>query len=393
MTEVNAAVSINQLLAQKPPINYEVDVEVWEDVWEELPDRPAVTRGTLHRVRRRAKVIRRQTAAAPAEVIDSEVVVAHEVEWRKEKMTSLPEKLVIQRVLYTHCSEGTLSVPISLSVSASKGFTVSKSKGVTTTQNHRVNLNIPLSFGAPAPGPNSSLSFGVDFNTSTSISTTEQETSSKQESRSFGANLNLTKKERGYVELIAYQFGISVPFKAKVTVDGNLKPNISGLMRASQLLSETERTFEIEGELVAHDVSQGHASTVVLPGLPNCDNAPPLITSTENPLYPPGTVMADAATRSRMFILTDDNIAQPAAPDLPTWDGATMGPPTGTTYYVTSSYTIGKFAVQCGFSDLGVPNTGIFNVEEREYTTWVDGKASMTWRETVETFQSCPNVS
>jgi hypothetical protein len=70
---------------------------------------------------------------------------------------------------------------------------------------------------------------------------------------------------------------------------------------------------------------------------------------------------------------------------------ATIGPPDGIHYVILASREIAKPYVGCGFNDLGIPNTGIFTAEDRQYSNYVNGKLVAQWLTTSETFKECRN--
>jgi hypothetical protein len=68
-----------------------------------------------------------------------------------------------------------------------------------------------------------------------------------------------------------------------------------------------------------------------------------------------------------------------------------IAPADGTSYEVLYTTESAMPAVQCGFNDIGVPNTGIFTVEARAYRTYANGALVSQWQTTEDVFKSCLN--
>ncbi len=105
--------------------------------------------------------------------------------------------------------------------------------------------------------------------------------------------------------------------------------------------------------------------------------------STFAPLQKASRTDASLAPSSRVF-----GAMRPAGMD----DGAIIGAPADGTYYeVLYTTETAKPAIECGYNDLGVANTGIFTVEARHYRTYLNGTLVGQHQEFAETFKSCFN--
>jgi hypothetical protein len=71
-------------------------------------------------------------------------------------------------------------------------------------------------------------------------------------------------------------------------------------------------------------------------------------------------------------------------------DDGGMGVPNGIFYEILGNREVGQAAPgQCGFNDLSVPNTGIFQIETRSYKEYANGQIIRSWSEEVAVFVRC----
>jgi hypothetical protein len=96
-----------------------------------------------------------------------------------------------------------------------------------------------------------------------SLSTANAETSSTTETAQASATVSqLTKGQAGSEELVMYQASADVPIHATVVVDGNLVDNTNGYKRASDLLTEAERTMPFDGVIHLTGASDGQVTNL-----------------------------------------------------------------------------------------------------------------------------------
>ena len=182
------------------------------------------------------------------------------------------------------------------------------------------------------------------------------------------------------------------------------RPEGRGFSRylVSDLLSVEQRTTPFEGTVRLRGVSS-------VGQLSNYDRSP---AKCENPPFGVGSM------RQTSFKL--DGRDAPAVKAKPTWtkavdrfakpvavtpsrrlsasigadstiaaSGATIGPPDGISYTITSTSQARRMSAACGFNDFGVPNGADYLVERRHYEQYANGDLVRAWDEDFETFLSC----
>jgi hypothetical protein len=192
---------------------------------------------------------------------------------------------------------------------------------------------------------------------------------------------------------LAYQSSAAVPFEAEIVVDGDLEPNNNGITQASQILTVAERTFSFTGIIQISDVSDAFLTTTDIGLVGTGQDADTALESMEYGAVVVPSLTSNYATRfarlaSMARTAEASAIETRKARELEE-NEPVIGVPDGIRYevlYVTSTY---KATPLCGFNDLGIMNTGIFMVECRQYTNYVNGVPAAQWQELVETFSSC----
>ena len=136
-----------------------------------------------------------------------------------------------------------------------------------------------------------SLSTSFNMSRTVSLSTTVTETDSQTVTRSLNSSMIVGPKKHGRIELLAFETTVEIPFKANVVIDGNVDANKSGISKASQLLSVSERTVPFSGVLRITNVSAGQTNTFDLAGVPNCSGQDqPIKTVRSQTTLAPGSI-------------------------------------------------------------------------------------------------------
>jgi hypothetical protein len=365
MSDIDAVNALNERLAGKPDIQYTRDVVF--DV--------GFSKFTIP-----------EAYAAKAQASDARIEVIKEAKVFEEEATSLPTKILINRQRYIWCSDGEYSQTINLSVTGTKGYTIKKTSGIKNVKGNSVTLSVNYN-----PGPVGGVAGGVTANYTNSIEVTSSEeiTENSQvvETISESINFKLTKRETGYIQLIAYQYNARIPFRCRAVIDGALVSNTSGFSKVSQILSVEERTLEISGYIEISGVTNGLKEI-------KADPSPQCTIESDKIRFLPATnaklEFSDASFEMMNSVEDWDKQASLFIRNLNKLDGSTIGPPSdGDHYEILSSYEVLKASVQCGFNDLSIPNPGKYRIETRRYSTYVDGKVVSTRVEDVDVFLEC----
>ncbi|MEO7213322.1 MAG: aerolysin family beta-barrel pore-forming toxin [Mucilaginibacter sp.] len=326
-----------------------------------------------------------------AKVVNSRIVRVTDLIFDKTRITTLPQSGILTRKTIINCADASVTSTIGLSVTGTKSWSVTKTDSVSTT----VGASISGSVGVPGvAGGSASLSFSQQISTSNAVT----DGGSDQVTRSSNENISVGPRRAISIELFAYQSGAEIPYSANVVIDGDLQANDSGLSVASSLLSEKERTLQISGILRLTDVSEANLRTRDIGGAEGCE-APMGITISEDrfssfPAEKLGSYFAEDFVNSASAVRKDGQLFAHSTKFADfswtiTEGGPQIGPPDGTHYEILYTTQITEATPSCGFNDLGLMNLGLFNVEVRQYRTYVGGKAAAEWQESVKTFVLC----
>lgn len=258
-----------------------------------------------------------------------------------------------------------------------------KSKGIAVTREGTFNLQ----GGKQNVG---SATITTTWNTQVSTSTSTTEGHSTTITRAINESIQVPARHALNFEAILYESSAVIPFKANVVLDGAILANLSGISSARNLLSEIERTFEIEGKIKATGVSEAHIRTKNLgPQSPeNCKaDVSKDLTSTISFSNPSKNLLSGflpSAKLSRVSASTAKTVShdriEPIAP------GPVISAPEGTSCEVLWTNQVYKPAPICGFNDVGIPNQGIYNQENKTCRTYSNGQLINQEARTDETF-------
>lgn len=179
----------------------------------------------------------------PLTATNGRVIQVSQMQVLEAQTIQFPPKTFIKQAEKINCSKSEKS-KISENFSFTSQSTVSTQvrKGVSSTTgvNARVDFKLPSGFGA---------SVGANVSQTTSLD--------KTDSQSTTATINYTSQvledvppmTRTRVDLILFETSLEVPFTGSVIVDGDLDANLDEKRQASQILSESERTIDVNGVL------------------------------------------------------------------------------------------------------------------------------------------------
>ena len=391
MTFVNAAELLNAALANKPFILKSGSREFKERVC--YPSQPIFSIrpfGPMHDgewppLRATCKdEIRHEafTYTDYARVTSTEIIAASSPAFGAVGLTGIPERVRIETEEFENPGNVAISHNSSLQLSAQESFTIRLLHSVTTTKTHRISV----SGGIKDIG---SASASADY--AIAISNSEETSSVKGQTivRSTSTTYQIPPRTYTKIELLAFESSARIPFTMTAILDGDLEPNVSSLSRASQILSEAERTFLIEGYV---DVSTLSHSKVRVKNRPMSDDENPNPSSYRAVFYNAEYFASEALLEfiAKEFVeLSALNCDENYHVQLQ--DDPTIGPPDGIHHRLLYSSLVYEPSPACGFNDLGVMNMAEFNLEAREYSEYAGGKLVRQWQEEVRTFSRCVN--
>jgi hypothetical protein len=325
-----------------------------------------------------------------AKVANSHISEVSAIQFETAKMATLPEVAIFQQKTLLNCADSTLTSTINLSITGTQGWSVTKTRGITTT----IGGSISGSFGLPKVG---TLGASVSWNQALNVSTSTTEQHQETVSRMMSDTITLQAGKAAKITLLATQVSVEVPYRATVTVDGDLIGNSAGLIKASQLLSKDERTFSIDGVLHVNNVSQGTVRSDTLNGRAGCEGNTGIVEiggSEQQSSVDVNNLGASLKNSFKALPLNAKSLTAGKADKAAISDGdPTIGPADGTSYTVLFTTQVAKPSpAQCGFGDFGNPLTGLYTVETREYRTYVNGTLVSDRMENVETFVMCSGL-
>lgn len=373
---------LNDALRQKPKVTRTRTAERIEEVcsWSGEPEPPRC---------RYESFPYKEKFADFARVTNNRTTIKDSVTFDIQRLRVLPETILVSRLDYYNCGPGIFNTSQSLSISGTKGWSISKTQGISSS----LTIGLQGSFSVGA----ASTSLSVSQTITTSSSTTETESRSDTDTRSTNVSVSVGKGEAGYIEMLVYQTSAQIPFQATIIADGDLQRNISGFTKASDILSESERTLQFSG--VVEILGMSNASTGNNP--PNkpfdCTGVGPIAKVTPSEYSIPAEDIG--AAYRQMFKIGNTQIlgggsTEPRLqvflyPSLEPLSDDSIGAPDGVRYWIVSSSTVTEPTVACGFNDLSIPKNGNFRLEARQYENWSKGKLVASWSDTVKIFIGC----
>lgn len=172
-------------------------------------------------------------------VKNHEIIKVNDLVFDGLEQTDWPIKVINKGFKAKNCSSTSLNVSETLSVSSSVGESFSLSKTVGSSKS--VSANASINFIG--------IGGGVSYSQTRSVSLTESKAQSFSESlsRSETVSKSVASGKEVWANLEYIEYNSRFPFTASVIVDGSLNSNMSGKTKASQLLTEKERTLVVNG--------------------------------------------------------------------------------------------------------------------------------------------------
>ncbi len=303
-----------------------------------------------------------------AHIIAEQVVNVSNLAWLKEQTVSLPGGIMRGSTsIYSNCGSTADIETIAFSESVSEGWTIGLSNTVTNGNSQSVNASFSY-MGA-------TLGTNFSFNHSVNTSRSESQSESTSAARSVSYSLSIPPHKQGSLALWITQSTIEIPFTATVLVDGPIQANVSGVSKASDLLSIADRTVAFTGSLRITGVS-GIRSRKSESDLSECAEQPNVLTTKfELPFDPNNPLNKEAKSLEQLMGATTQE--------------ATIGPADGTSYQVLATTPVYLTDAQCGFNDLGIPKLAKYNQELRLWSTYVKGNKVAEWTTNEQLFVEC----
>ena len=400
--DINAAEHLNAGLGQKPNIMYDVVREVRESNCRDLSQlspqdlaqwmqggegggREGGEHGCGFRMR---KV--HSAESSKAKVVSTQVAEIKELKFDLPKRRDLPSKALVAYQTFRNCANVQMTNTVSLSVTGTKGYQLTKGRTVGTTVGASGTLNATI----PSIGSASST---ASVSRTVTVQRSETESSSESITRALNTTISVQPKTAGRLSLLAYESVVELPFSALVVVDGALAQNASGYNKASELLSVEERTLPFSGVLKLQDVSESLVETHPLVEVACATSDVGSLVTSESTFEAPAAALSD---KGASFVPIQRAFGSPKGKVVAPFDlgklatrmteGPVIGPlPDGVSYEIVFTTDAARPEPRCGFNDIGVANTALFTVEQRQYTLRVGGLVASRWMETVESFKQC----
>ena len=190
------------------------------------------------------KIVRKESIAIePLTATNGRVTQVSQMQVMEAQTIQFPPKTFIKQAEKINCSK-TEKSKINENFSFTSQSTVSTQvrKGVSSTVgvNARVDYKLPMGFGT---------SVGASVSQTTSLDRTDSQSSTTTINYTSQILEDVPPMTRTRVDLILFETSLEVPFIGSVIVDGDLDANMDEKRQASQILSESERTIEVNGVL------------------------------------------------------------------------------------------------------------------------------------------------
>jgi hypothetical protein len=303
------------------------------------------------------------------------------IQWQEAQLKSLPATALIQRLTYQNCGADTFSTSYTLGVKGVHSNSVAKTHSVSI----KTGLSLKETFKADAGLFGGTTEIGVSLEITTSDSTTSTEQTSNEEDRSWVVSISPAPGHAGYLQLLAIQQTVAVPFSTTLVVDADMESNISGFSKVSQLLSVAERTLPFDGTVTASQLSDSFVGNFK-PDVPfKCDAASknPSVTAVKANYSFPLAALPDQFRKhfGKRKTFHEAMKIQASEPKLSDEQVQEQSPVVSTEVLALDP--------RCGFDDNGQPKISIHSVEIGNYLKVENGAAIKQFDEFFDKFNRC----
>jgi hypothetical protein len=199
-----------------------------------------------------------QTTSQLVTATNIRVAKSSSLNWGTATHTQLPDQVSVADVLYQDCGPGVLTANISISVSFQRSSSMTITKQVTHTVGTQLSgtakIGDAFTVGVQISEQNSEMN-GTSTLSGNQVTVTQ----------SVGGSQQLQPQTAIVAEEQVWPVHYVIPFTATVTVDADLSQNDKGFTHLSDILGETQRTFDIAGTVTADDANQAVLKTFAYP--------------------------------------------------------------------------------------------------------------------------------
>jgi hypothetical protein len=166
----------------------------------------------------------------------------------EEVLAGIPDRVLVRKTTVRNCSSTSQPSSTTLSLTANQTRSVSITKGLNTGQS--ISVNVGVSFKAFRAGSAVAINKSVSLNESNTSSETRSASYTESVQRKVGPKTELS------TSLKAIERTMMIPYTAKILLDANLRPNMVGLKKVSDIFSKADRIVNVEGYITADLASQ-----------------------------------------------------------------------------------------------------------------------------------------
>lgn len=331
----------------------------------------------------------RSPIPGPVRIGETRIVSTSEMRFDVARQLPLPVMARLVTKIIRNCADTNLNSTVGLSITAVKGWRSAKTRTVATTTGVKVTGRYDTKiFG----------DYSVDLSWSQNISTQDMEEHSSTETTVININDALAVKPWTAIRVEAkvFQVGVEIPFALDAVVDGDFivpreipiyfHPRLpNGISKASQYLSESERTFLVTGVIRIDDVSAASLNIEELKGDLACGK-----NATKDPVVSEVTIPLAAVSKKwlakfpSITSIDDEKLTSKVLTDE-----SSIGMPDGISYEVLYTIQNSRMAMECEINDAGLPSPGLFETEYRRYSEYRNGELIRQWEDNEEKFIRC----
>ena len=250
-TYTDALSQINQKLQELGPMSVTIPYEQ-EIEYEECSSHPTESGSDCPiKFKRKKKVIRQRVEQTTLRVESLSSSFTNEPTLKPASYTDFPRDLIESSMVYKNCtnSQGNTSVSLTLNATRSKAVAISRS----------IKNSVGGSFSVKAKVFTVEGSATVILSQDVTNSTVQTDTRGDSYTISASASIVLPPKTSILSILRSYKIQAKVPFTIVGTLDGPVNMNDKGYRTVSGAIpAEADRSFTVEGELIANDFSKGY---------------------------------------------------------------------------------------------------------------------------------------
>jgi hypothetical protein len=246
-TYVDVNESISQALANygEVPVTTPYDVDIpYEECHSVGREHERDVCATRHRHETRTRTENAVLSASNISISYSNIPRLEEIVYR-----SFPNDLVESSRNIINCLPYSVTSNVNLTLTSGRSHSVNITKSVSRATSDS------FGFSATIYGVGVNARVGVTQNSTSGTATSSGETETISVSGS--GTLVLPAHSRAIATLRAYRVQAALPFTVTAVANADLSPNDRQLLHLADALPESARTFEVKGEILSNNVSNG----------------------------------------------------------------------------------------------------------------------------------------